>query len=93
MVLSIDLRGSLLLASYLTFAVNLPGQQLPGGIPVRDELVIAKCGSCHARAGDGTMDRISWERSTPEGWQDVLKRMIIVNKVAVSPAEARSIVR
>lgn len=39
------------------------------------------------------MQRISWERTTPEGWQDALKRMILVNGVALTPPEARSIVK
>ena len=46
------------------------------GIPVTDALVIAKCGSCHARDQQGSMQWISQQRTTPEGWQDVLKRMI-----------------
>ena len=63
------------------------------GIPVTDPLVIAKCASCHARDQRGNMERISWERTTPEGWQDALKRMILANGVTVSPAEARAIVK
>jgi quinohemoprotein amine dehydrogenase len=63
------------------------------GIPVTDPLVIAKCGTCHARDGHGNMQRISWERTTPEGWQEALKRMILVNGVSLTPQEARSIVK
>jgi len=39
------------------------------------------------------MQRISWERTTPEGWQEALKRMVVVNGVSLTPAEARSIVK
>src|SRR5271170_4113695 len=63
------------------------------GIPVTDPLVIAKCGNCHTRDERGNMQRISWERTTPEGWQEALKRMIVVDGVSLTPAEARSIVR
>ena len=63
------------------------------GIPVNDPLVIAKCGSCHARDTRGNMQRISWERTTPEGWQEALKRMILVDGVSLTPPEARSIVK
>jgi quinohemoprotein amine dehydrogenase len=63
------------------------------GIPVTDPLVIAKCGTCHAPDEHGNMQRISWERTTPEGWQDALKRMLVVNGVALTPSEARSIVK
>jgi len=63
------------------------------GIPVNDPLVIAKCGTCHARDERGNMQRISFERSTPEGWQEAVKRMILVQGVSLSPAEARSMVK
>jgi quinohemoprotein amine dehydrogenase len=62
-------------------------------IPVTDPLVIAKCGSCHARDEQGNMQRISWERTTPEGWQEALKRMVLVNGVQLTPEEARAIVK
>ena len=63
------------------------------GIPVTDPLVIAKCGACHARDNQGNMQRISWERTTPEGWQEALKRMILANGLSLTPSEARSIVK
>jgi quinohemoprotein amine dehydrogenase len=63
------------------------------GIPVTDPLVIAKCSSCHARDHRGNLERISWERATPEGWQEALKRMIVVDGVSVTPPEARQIVK
>ncbi len=63
------------------------------GIPVTDALVLAKCGNCHARDEHGNMQRISWERTTPEGWQEALKRMILVNGVSLTPLEARAIVK
>jgi quinohemoprotein amine dehydrogenase len=70
-----------------------PAAENEPGIPVTDPLVIAKCGSCHARDERGNMEHISWERTTPEGWQDALKQMILLKGVSVTPAEARSIVR
>jgi quinohemoprotein amine dehydrogenase len=62
------------------------------GVPVTDPLVIAKCGSCHARDERGNMQRISWARTTPEGWQNSLKRMVLMNRVQVTAQEARQIV-
>jgi quinohemoprotein amine dehydrogenase len=76
--------------SGMMFAAIVFGQE---GIPVTDPLVIAKCGTCHARDEHGNMQRISWERTTPEGWQDALKRMILANGVSLTPSEARSIVK
>jgi quinohemoprotein amine dehydrogenase len=63
------------------------------GIPVTDPLVLAKCASCHPVDAHGNMQRISWERSTPEGWEEALKRMIRANLVNLSPLEARAIVK
>ena len=63
------------------------------GIPVTDPLVIAKCGTCHTVDQQGNMQRISWERTTPEGWQEALKRMILSDGVTLAPPEARSIVK
>ena len=63
------------------------------GIPVTDPLVISKCGTCHAKDEKGNLARISWERSTPEGWEEAIKRMVRLNGLTISPAEARSIVK
>jgi quinohemoprotein amine dehydrogenase len=63
------------------------------GIPVTDPLVLSKCGGCHVKDAKGNMSRISWERATPEQWEEALKRMIRLNGVRVSPAEAKSIIK
>jgi quinohemoprotein amine dehydrogenase len=63
------------------------------GIPVTDPLVISKCGGCHTRDAKGNMLRISWERATPEGWEEAIKRMVRLNGLTLSPTEARSIVK
>ena len=63
------------------------------GIPVTDPLVIAKCGGCHARDDKGNMERISWARTTPEGWQNALKRMILVKSVSLTAQEGRLMAR
>src|SRR5215470_9144204 len=63
------------------------------GIPVTDPLVIAKCGSCHTRDDKGNLSRISWERAAPEGWEEAIKRMIRLNGLEITPADARSILK
>ena len=63
------------------------------GIPVTDALVIAKCGTCHTKDDKGNLSRISWERSTPEGWEESIKRMVRLNGLEISPAEARAVVK
>jgi quinohemoprotein amine dehydrogenase len=79
------------------FAGIITGQPGPAkseeGIPVTDPLVIAKCGGCHVRDERGIMQRVSFARTTPEGWQDVLKRKILANGVMLTPPEARSMVK
>ena len=85
-----NLAGSLLFVLPSLSAQSTPPEQ---GIPVTDPLTIAKCESCHARDERGNMQRISWARTTPEAWQDSLKRMILGYGVTVTPVEARSIVK
>src|SRR5579871_149571 len=63
------------------------------GIPVIDPLVIAKCSGCHTKDAQGNLLRISWERATPEQWEEALKRMIRLNGVSLTPVEAKSIVK
>jgi quinohemoprotein amine dehydrogenase len=63
------------------------------GIPVADQLVVAKCATCHPVDKRGNMQRISWERATPEGWEEALKRMIRANRVTLTTPEARAIVK
>lgn len=63
------------------------------GFPVTSKLVIAKCGGCHGQDAKGNLSRISWERTTPEGWALAIKRMIRLNGLQLSPPEAREIVQ
>lgn len=63
------------------------------GIPVTDPLTKEKCGTCHSSDSKGNLSRISWTRTTPEGWAQTLKRMVKLNGLSISPDEARSIVQ
>src|SRR5437879_6015739 len=83
----------------LGLAVSAARAQTPSpapaeeGIPVTSKLVIEKCSGCHRQDPKGNLTRISWERTTPEGWELAIKRMIRLNDVAVTPGEAREIVQ
>ena len=79
----------------ILFSAAAFGQTLvrEAGVPVTDAVVVAKCGGCHARDQAGNMERISLQRTTPEGWQDVVKRMIVIHGASLNPVEARSIVK
>jgi quinohemoprotein amine dehydrogenase len=70
-----------------------PEEKPEEGIPVTNPLVIEKCGTCHTKDDKGNLSRISWERSTPEGWEESIKRMIRLNGLEISPADARSILK
>jgi len=63
------------------------------GVPVTDPLVISKCGTCHTKDAKGNLSRISFERSTPEGWEEAIKRMVRLNGLTITPAEAKSILK
>ena len=63
------------------------------GFPVKDSLVQQKCGSCHTQDEKDNMSRISYIRTTPEGWEEAIKRMIRLNGLQLSPDEARRILR
>src|SRR5271157_5113375 len=63
------------------------------GIPVTSPLVISKCGACHTKDEKGNMLRISWERATPEGWEEAIKRMVRLNGLQITPVEARAVVK
>ena len=68
-------------------------QNTEEGIPVTDALTIANCASCHAKDAKGNLSRISWIRTTPEGWEEAIKRMIRLNGLTMDPANAKSIVK
>jgi quinohemoprotein amine dehydrogenase len=55
--------------------------------------VIAKCSGCYRRDEKGNLTRISWIRTTPEGWQEAIKRMVRLNGLELTPADARVIVK
>lgn len=63
------------------------------GIPVVNQLVVDRCSSCHKKDEKGRLTRISYERTTPEGWQQIIKRMVRLNGVTVSPDDAKQIVK
>jgi quinohemoprotein amine dehydrogenase len=63
------------------------------GVPISHQLTIDKCGGCHQRDPNGMMRRLSYIRTTPEVWEQAIKRMIRLNGVALKPEEAREILR
>jgi quinohemoprotein amine dehydrogenase len=76
-----------------TVSTQDPTKETQPGIPVTDRLTIAKCGGCHQADSSGNLTRISWIRTTPEGWQESIRRMVELNGLQVSSDEAHQIVR
>ena len=81
-------------------AASAPAAASPGpapadttGIPVRDQIVVDACQRCHAVDDDGMMTRVSYMRKTPEGWQQSIRRMVMLNDVELEPETAREVVR
>jgi len=72
---------------------GVAAQNLEEGIPVTDELTISKCSSCHAKDDKGNLTRISWIRTTPEGWEEAIKRMVRLNGMTLEPVEAKAILK
>jgi quinohemoprotein amine dehydrogenase len=63
------------------------------GIPVTDALTISRCSGCHTKDEKGNLSRISWIRTTPEGWEEAIKRMVRLNGVQLQPADAKVILK
>ena len=63
------------------------------GIPVTSELVLNKCGGCHTKDAKGNLSRISWIRTTPEGWEEAIKRMVRLNGLMIEPADAKAVLK
>jgi quinohemoprotein amine dehydrogenase len=74
-------------------AAAAPEEKPEEGIPVTDALTISKCGTCHAKDEKSNLKRISWERATPEGWEEAIKRMVRLNGLKITPEDARAIVK
>ena len=70
-----------------------PQRDTTTGFVIRDRATITSCGECHLRDSAGYMQRISYERKTPEGWEMSVRRMVSLNNLALDPATARTIVR
>jgi quinohemoprotein amine dehydrogenase len=82
---------SLLVAA--TSAGSAQARDTTTGFEIKSEVIIRNCAGCHARDSTGRLGRLSFMRKTPEGWETSVRRMMTLQKVAVSPADARAIVR
>jgi quinohemoprotein amine dehydrogenase len=63
------------------------------GFAINDQVVISGCVRCHVRDSAGRMERLSYMRKTPEGWESSIRRMVALQNVRVDPAAARAIAK
>ena len=95
------LISGIVLTGALVHATQAPSQEKPAastakpeeGIPVTDQTVVKACGTCHRPDEKGQMSRISFQRNTPEGWQNQIQRMAALNGLNIDPATARHVVK
>lgn len=96
-----DLRYVVVAVSLLASSAQAQGGRGGGSAPrdttrgfvINDPNIIANCTDCHARDSTGIVQRLSFMRKTPEGWEMSVRRMATLNKVPLNPDQARAIVR
>ena len=68
-------------------------EEIDSGIPITSELVRKTCSPCHKADDKQRLSRISWRRTTPEGWEETIKRMVSLDGLKVEPADAREVLK
>jgi quinohemoprotein amine dehydrogenase len=63
------------------------------GTPITSAAVKTACGDCHSEDAKHRFTRISYRRTTPEGWQETIRRMVSLNKASIEPDQAREVVK
>src|SRR5262245_29209377 len=63
------------------------------GFPIRDAAVVSNCTRCHVADSAGIVQRLSFLRKTPEGWEMSIRRMVTLYRVPLDTTAARRIVR
>ena len=74
-------------------AQGTPDEKAEEGIPVKSEAVRKACAPCHTIDAQNRMSRISYRRTTPEGWQETIRRMVSLNNLRIEPDEARRVLK
>ncbi len=64
----------------------------PGYI-IKEPLIMAYCSGCHVRDTSGRMERLSYLRKTPEGWETSIRRMAVLVGVKFEPSAARTMLK
>ena len=70
-----------------------PTQKPEEGIPITDATVQKACAGCHRPDDKQQLSRISFQRNTPEGWQEIIRRMAALNGLQIDAPTARDVVK
>ena len=70
-----------------------PAAKAEVGIPVTDATVVKACAGCHKPDDKQQLSRISFRRTTPEGWERTITRMLSLNGLKIDGATARAVVK
>src|SRR6516162_7680061 len=90
------LKNWVLAIAVVLIIASLGQAQAPiaaAGIPINHQLTIDKCQGCHPRDSNGMMRRISYIRTSPEVWEQAIKRMVRLNGLSIKPEEAHVILK
>lgn len=82
-----------LLTAASAAAQTPPAAPADPGIPVSDVAVQKACSPCHRPDDKGVMSRISGRRTTPEGWERTITRMMALNNLKIDAQTARAVVK
>jgi quinohemoprotein amine dehydrogenase len=74
-------------------ATTTPPAKPETGIPVTDQTVQKACGTCHRPDDKQQLTRISFRRTTPEGWERTITRMMALNGLKIDAPTARAVVK
>lgn len=72
-------------------AAPAPAPQV--GIPITDQTVVKACAGCHRPDDKQQLSRISFRRTTPEGWERTITRMMALNGLKIDAPTARQVVK
>jgi quinohemoprotein amine dehydrogenase len=83
------------MVALLAATLPLAAQQrdTTSGFAIRDQTILSRCGSCHVADSAGIVQRLSYLRKTPEGWEMSIRRMVTLYKVPLDTTAARAIVK
>lgn len=88
-----SLLDGLKLVVVLLICAGVLGLTHDHGDQAKVPVVLTKCAVCHRPDERGRLSRIAFQRKTPEGWQQTVRRMIRLHGLSISVDEAKAVVK